>query len=98
MSRYTGTEDDQKIQMAFTKKQVEARKDWLTQGMLERRERREAGLFVCLFFSFFFFGYEFLLFYCCLKRNLLLQRRHPITANESYSTILKELADNPSNC
>ena len=31
--------------MAFTKKQVEARKDWLTQGMLERRERREAGLF-----------------------------------------------------
>ena len=39
-------EDDQKIQMAFTKKQVEARKDWLTQGMLERRERREAGEFL----------------------------------------------------
>ncbi|XP_063685282.1 DNA topoisomerase 2-alpha-like isoform X2 [Bolinopsis microptera] len=41
--RYVGMEDDQKIQMAFTKKQVEARKDWLTQGMLERRERRAAG-------------------------------------------------------
>ena len=41
--RYMGMEDDQKIQMAFTKKQVDARKDWLTQGMLERRERREAG-------------------------------------------------------
>ena len=44
--RYVGMEDDQKIQMAFTKKQVEARKDWLTQGMLERRERREAGEFL----------------------------------------------------
>ena len=45
--RYIGMEDDQKIQMAFTKKQVDARKDWLTQGMLERRERREAGQTCC---------------------------------------------------
>ena len=29
--------------MAFTKKEVDARKEWLTQGMLERRERRAAG-------------------------------------------------------
>ena len=43
--RYIGAEDDSKIQMAFTRKEVEARKTWLTQGMLERRERRRNGRF-----------------------------------------------------
>ena len=41
--RYLGPEDDDKIKMAFTKKEVDARKQWLTNGMRERRERREAG-------------------------------------------------------
>ncbi|XP_022655107.1 DNA topoisomerase 2-alpha-like isoform X2 [Varroa destructor] len=42
--RYTGAEDDSSITLAFSKKMVEERKTWLTQGMEERKQRREMGL------------------------------------------------------
>ncbi|KAF8771269.1 DNA topoisomerase 2-alpha-like [Argiope bruennichi] len=41
---YTGTEDDNAIQLAFSKKMVDMRKEWLTNGMEERKRRRELGL------------------------------------------------------
>ncbi|GBM04506.1 DNA topoisomerase 2-alpha [Araneus ventricosus] len=41
---YAGTEDDNAIQLAFSKKMVDMRKEWLTNGMEERKRRRELGL------------------------------------------------------
>ncbi len=41
---YTGSEDDHFVQLAFSKKCVEQRKDWLTNSMDERKRRRELGL------------------------------------------------------
>ncbi|GFS90370.1 DNA topoisomerase 2-alpha [Nephila pilipes] len=41
---YTGNEDDNAIQLAFSKKMVDMRKEWLTNGMEERKRRRELGL------------------------------------------------------
>ncbi|KAF8771264.1 DNA topoisomerase 2-alpha like protein [Argiope bruennichi] len=41
---YSGTEDDNAIQLAFSKKMVDMRKEWLTNGMEERKRRRELGL------------------------------------------------------
>lgn len=41
--RYQDPEDDRAVELAFSKKLVDARKDWLTRGMQERRERRAAG-------------------------------------------------------
>ncbi|XP_054716162.1 DNA topoisomerase 2-alpha-like [Uloborus diversus] len=41
---YTGNEDDTAIQLAFSKKMVDMRKEWLTNGMEERKRRRELGL------------------------------------------------------
>ena len=41
---YTGNEDDHFVQLAFSKKMVEQRKDWLTNSMEERKRRRELGL------------------------------------------------------
>ncbi|XP_039283672.1 DNA topoisomerase 2-like isoform X4 [Nilaparvata lugens] len=42
--KYTGEECDKAIQMAFSKKQVEARKEWLTNWMVESKRRQELGL------------------------------------------------------
>lgn len=42
--QYSGTDDDHAIQLAFSKKMVDMRKEWLTNGMEERRRRRELGL------------------------------------------------------
>ncbi|CAG0881897.1 unnamed protein product [Darwinula stevensoni] len=42
--KYENQADDQSIIMAFSKKAVEQRKEWLTQGMEERKRRRELGL------------------------------------------------------
>ncbi len=42
--KYTGPEDDHAVKLAFSKKMVEQRKDWLTNGMEERKRRRELGL------------------------------------------------------
>ncbi|XP_049270629.1 DNA topoisomerase 2-alpha [Rhipicephalus sanguineus] len=42
--RYQGNEDDQAIELAFSKKMIEQRKDWLRSGMEERKQRREMGL------------------------------------------------------
>ncbi|XP_076674328.1 DNA topoisomerase 2 [Andrena cerasifolii] len=42
--RYVGDEDDQNIIMAFSKKCVDQRKDWLMKYMTETRRRREIGL------------------------------------------------------
>ncbi|XP_022251044.1 DNA topoisomerase 2-alpha-like [Limulus polyphemus] len=42
--QYQGPEDDDAIQLAFSKKMIEQRKDWLTSGMEERKQRRELGL------------------------------------------------------
>lgn len=42
--RYDGEQDDQNIIMAFSKKCVEQRKDWLTNHMNETKRRKEIGL------------------------------------------------------
>nr|UQT18117.1 DNA topoisomerase II alpha [Andrias davidianus] len=41
---YKGPEDDAAISLAFSKKQVEDRKEWLTNFMVDRRQRRLLGL------------------------------------------------------
>ncbi|XP_050533091.1 DNA topoisomerase 2 isoform X2 [Daktulosphaira vitifoliae] len=42
--KYEGTHDDEHIEMAFSKKMVDARKEWLTNWMVESKRRKEAGL------------------------------------------------------
>ncbi|KAG7209142.1 hypothetical protein KM043_015285 [Ampulex compressa] len=42
--RYDGDQDDQNIIMAFSKKCVDQRKDWLTNHMDETKRRKEIGL------------------------------------------------------
>lgn len=42
--RYAGTEDDASINLAFSKKKIEERKEWLTNYMEERKRRTEMGL------------------------------------------------------
>ncbi|VDM37556.1 unnamed protein product [Toxocara canis] len=42
--RYAGEDDDNSIDMAFSKKKIEDRKVWLTNWMAEKRDRREQGL------------------------------------------------------
>lgn len=39
-----GRGDDNAIELAFSKKQIEERKEWLTNFMTDRRNRRENGL------------------------------------------------------
>ena len=41
--KYNGPEDDAAVDMAFSKKKVEERKDWLTKWMAEKKARREQG-------------------------------------------------------
>uniref|UniRef100_A0A674NA46 DNA topoisomerase 2 n=1 Tax=Takifugu rubripes TaxID=31033 RepID=A0A674NA46_TAKRU len=42
--KYAGPEDDEAITLAFSKKKVEERKEWLTNFMTNRRQRREHNL------------------------------------------------------
>ncbi|KAL1489498.1 hypothetical protein ABEB36_014382 [Hypothenemus hampei] len=42
--RYSGQEDDDHIVLAFSKKHIEARKEWLTNFMIESKRRKELGL------------------------------------------------------
>ncbi|XP_055328560.1 DNA topoisomerase 2-alpha-like [Paramacrobiotus metropolitanus] len=42
--RYGGHEDDDAIDLAFAKNKADARKDWLTKGMEDRKQRRLDGL------------------------------------------------------
>ncbi|EYC08717.1 hypothetical protein Y032_0064g3495 [Ancylostoma ceylanicum] len=42
--KYGGAEDDNAVDMAFSKKKIEERKDWLTKWMAEKKERRTRGL------------------------------------------------------
>ncbi|VDO55007.1 unnamed protein product [Haemonchus placei] len=42
--KYGGAEDDHAVDMAFSKKKIEERKDWLTKWMAEKKERRARGL------------------------------------------------------
>ncbi|XP_064030323.1 DNA topoisomerase 2-alpha [Pogoniulus pusillus] len=42
--RYSGPEDDAAITLAFSKKKVDERKEWLTNFMQDRRERKLHGL------------------------------------------------------
>ena len=42
--RYEGEQDDQNIIMAFSKKCVDQRKEWLTNFMEETKRRKEIGL------------------------------------------------------
>ncbi|XP_031604241.1 DNA topoisomerase 2-beta isoform X2 [Oreochromis aureus] len=42
--RYTGAEDDAAITLAFSKKKTDDRKEWLTNFMEDRRQRRMHGL------------------------------------------------------
>nr|XP_029519985.1 DNA topoisomerase 2-beta-like [Oncorhynchus nerka] len=44
MFRYAGTEDDAAITLAFSKKKTDDRKEWLTNFMEDRRQRRMHGL------------------------------------------------------
>lgn len=41
---YAGTDDDHFVQLAFSKKMVEQRKEWLTNSLEERKRRRELSL------------------------------------------------------
>ncbi|VDN02891.1 unnamed protein product [Thelazia callipaeda] len=41
---YSGEEDDNSLDMAFSKKKIEDRKMWLTNWMAEKKSRREQGL------------------------------------------------------
>jgi len=42
--KYEGPQDDQSIELAFSKKMVDDRKVWLTNSMEDRKRRRELGL------------------------------------------------------
>ncbi|CAG5908755.1 unnamed protein product [Menidia menidia] len=42
--KYSGPADDEAITLAFSKKKVEERKEWLTNFMVNRRQRRELNL------------------------------------------------------
>ncbi|EJD75192.1 DNA topoisomerase 2 [Loa loa] len=42
--QYSGEEDDNSLDMAFSKKKIEDRKVWLTNWMAEKKARREQGL------------------------------------------------------
>ncbi|XP_037557472.1 DNA topoisomerase 2-alpha [Dermacentor silvarum] len=42
--KYQGGEDDRAIELAFSKKMIDQRKEWLRNGMEERKQRRELGL------------------------------------------------------
>ncbi|TRY95796.1 hypothetical protein DNTS_008329 [Danionella cerebrum] len=42
--KYSGPADDEAITLAFSKKMVEERKEWLTSFMINRRQRREHNL------------------------------------------------------
>ncbi|KAH9394262.1 DNA topoisomerase 2-beta [Tyrophagus putrescentiae] len=42
--RYGGADDDHHVKLAFSKKMIEERKEWLTGAMEERKRRRELGL------------------------------------------------------
>uniref|UniRef100_A0A7N8WM35 DNA topoisomerase 2 n=1 Tax=Mastacembelus armatus TaxID=205130 RepID=A0A7N8WM35_9TELE len=42
--KYSGPKDDEAITLAFSKKKVEERKEWLTNFMTNRRQRREHNL------------------------------------------------------
>ncbi|RWS16275.1 DNA topoisomerase 2-beta-like protein [Dinothrombium tinctorium] len=42
--RYQGPEDDHSLVLAFSKKMIEQRKDWLTNSMEDRKRRKELGL------------------------------------------------------
>ncbi|KAK5850653.1 hypothetical protein PBY51_001512 [Eleginops maclovinus] len=42
--KYIGPEDDEAITLAFSKKKVEERKEWLTNFMVDRRQRRAHNL------------------------------------------------------
>ena len=63
---YQGSEDDANINLAFSKKKIEERKEWLTNWMEEKKRRRQLGLpdvststlsvipyILCLFYSSF---------------------------------------------
>lgn len=42
--KYSGPQDDVAIELAFSKKKVDDRKEWLTEWLAERKSRRETGL------------------------------------------------------
>ncbi|XP_071112129.1 DNA topoisomerase 2-alpha-like isoform X2 [Haliotis cracherodii] len=42
--KYVGTEDDASINLAFSRKKIEERKEWLTNWMEERKRRSDMGL------------------------------------------------------
>ena len=42
--KYGGAADDTSINLAFSKKKIEERKEWLTNYMEERKRRSEMGL------------------------------------------------------
>ena len=42
--RYAGQDDDSAVDLAFSKKKIEERKEWLTRWMQEKKDRRTQGL------------------------------------------------------
>lgn len=42
--KYGGAEDDSAVEMAFSKKKIDERKDWLTKWMQEKKARKQQGL------------------------------------------------------
>nr|CAI5835745.1 unnamed protein product [Callosobruchus analis] len=68
--KYTGQTDDDHIMLAFSKKHIEHRKEWLTNFMVEARRRKDTRVVTYTDFI----NQELILFsngvlYVCLKRN-----------------------------
>lgn len=42
--KYGGADDDSAVEMAFSKKKIDERKDWLTKWMQEKKARKQQGL------------------------------------------------------
>lgn len=42
--KYNGADDDNAVDMAFSKKKIEERKDWLSKWMREKKDRKQQGL------------------------------------------------------
>uniref|UniRef100_A0AAQ5ZQH6 DNA topoisomerase 2 n=1 Tax=Amphiprion ocellaris TaxID=80972 RepID=A0AAQ5ZQH6_AMPOC len=68
--KYSGPQDDEAITLAFSKKKVDERKEWLTNFMMNRRQRREHNLPEVMpqqLLNFMSFIRKVL--FCCFKRN-----------------------------
>uniref|UniRef100_A0A8C2W3B6 DNA topoisomerase 2 n=1 Tax=Chinchilla lanigera TaxID=34839 RepID=A0A8C2W3B6_CHILA len=74
--KYSGPEDDAAISLAFSKKQIDDRKEWLTHFMEDRRQRKLLGLPEVKMLNVsckmcYFINIGFILYEVCNNLNLL---------------------------